>query len=146
MDSLIIEKKLDSLQRCLNRIAEKCPATAEALEHDLDLQDVIVLNLSRAVQLCVDIGAHCLSTSSAPPPNTMGETFERLAQTGLIDNELAGKMKKSVGFRNLAVHNYSELNIQIVHAIASRHLKDFRQFALSIAQATATIDRPDQYS
>lgn len=54
MDKIIVNKKLDSLYRCINRIQEKCPADAAELKINVDLQDVIVLNLSRAVQLCVD--------------------------------------------------------------------------------------------
>lgn len=72
MDRLIIERKLDSLQRCLARVRDKTPADVATLEHDLDLQDVLVLNLSRAVQICVDIAVHILSERRQPPPDTMG--------------------------------------------------------------------------
>lgn len=40
----------------------------------------MTLNLSRAVQLCVDIGAHIVSGLQVPPPDTMGQTFDLLAQ------------------------------------------------------------------
>lgn len=133
MDQLVIERKLDSLQRYISRIQDKVPADMTRFAEDLDAQDVVVLNLSRAVQLCVDIGAHCLGSLSAVPPNTMGETFDRLAEAGLIDKALAERMKKSVGFRNIAVHNYSTLDMAIVHAIATRHLDDFRLFARAVA-------------
>lgn len=82
MDRLIVERKLDSLQRCLARIVSKRPDTAEALKADMDLQDVLVLNLSRAVQICVDLAAHLISDLSLPPPDTMGEAFDRLAEGG----------------------------------------------------------------
>lgn len=52
MDKIIINKKLDSLYRCIQRIEEKCPANASELKANIDLQDAIVLNLSRAVRLC----------------------------------------------------------------------------------------------
>ena len=47
MDRLIVERKLDSLQRCIRRIRDKRPDSVEALAADADLQDVLVLNLSR---------------------------------------------------------------------------------------------------
>lgn len=50
MDRAVVERKLESLRRYLERIASKRPASFAALESDLDLQDVLVLNLSRAVQ------------------------------------------------------------------------------------------------
>ena len=54
MDREVIEHKLESLRRCLQRVADKCPPNPEMLERDPDLQDIIALNLTRAVQLCVD--------------------------------------------------------------------------------------------
>jgi uncharacterized protein YutE (UPF0331/DUF86 family) len=100
MDILIVERKLESLRRCIKRVELKRPDTASVLENDPDIQDILVLNLSRAVQLCVDIGAHLLVDYDVPPPNTMGETFDRLAQLEIITPLLSEKLKKSVGFRN----------------------------------------------
>lgn len=138
MDRLIVERKLDSLQRCVARIVSKSPASVAALEADVDLQDVLVLNLSRAVQLCVDLGAHLLTDVPLPPPDTMGETFDRLAQAGLLGPDLALRMKKAVGFRNIAVHAYDVIDWHVVHAIVTRHLDDFRQFALAVIDRMGT--------
>ena len=122
MDREVIEQKLESLRRCLQRIQEKCPSSAETLATDFDMQDIVALNLTRAIQLCVDIGAHLIAGMDTPPPTTMGQTFDVLAELGAINTELASRMKKAVGFRNIAVHNYEVINWQIVHAIATRHL------------------------
>ena len=51
MDREVIEHKLESLRRCLQRVAEKCPSNPDKLGQDPDLQDIVTLNLSRAVQL-----------------------------------------------------------------------------------------------
>jgi uncharacterized protein YutE (UPF0331/DUF86 family) len=136
MDKIIVNKKLDSLFRCINRIQEKCPTDATELKNNHDLQDVIVLNLSRAVQLCVDIAAHTLAASNQPAPNTMSEAFQCLAEMQIINLHLANRLKKSVGFRNLAVHNYHDLNWDIVFAVASKHLEDFKEFAKNISVST----------
>ena len=110
------------------------PATPAELADDWDTQDILVLNLTRAVQLCVDIALHLLAEEESPPPETMGKVFERLAQLGIISNELAQRLKKAVGFRNIAVHSYEEIDWNIVHAIASRHLEDFGEFAAAVAK------------
>ena len=132
MDREVIEQKLESVRRCLQRIKEKCPPSADILARDLDAQDILALNLSRAVQLCVDIGAHIVAGKNVPPPATMGQTFDVLAELGIISEELALRMKNAVGFRNIAVHNYEAINWQIVHSIASRHVGDFTDFARSV--------------
>lgn len=129
MDREVIEEKLESLRRCLQRVVDKCPPDPEALRRDPDLQDIIALNLTRAVQLCVDIGAHLIAGMDVPPPDTMGQTFDALAKAGIIHENLAMQLKKAVGFRNIAVHNYQEIDWLIVHAIAGRHIGDFTEFA-----------------
>lgn len=139
MDRDIVEQKLESLRRCLLRVQTKTPATADALACNLDLQDIVSLNLSRAVQLCVDIGAHLVSGLPVAPPNTMGQTFDLLAQQGLITADLATNMKRAVGFRNIAVHNYDAVNWDMVHSIAKDHLADFFTFAKVVA---AQLDAP----
>ena len=68
-----------------------------------------------------------------PPPDTMGQTFDILAQEGLFNNELASRLKKAVGFRNITVHNYENINWNIVHSIVKYHLADFSEFAKVVA-------------
>jgi uncharacterized protein YutE (UPF0331/DUF86 family) len=129
MDREVVEQKLESLRRCLQRLEDKCPSSPEILAADLDLQDIIALNLSRAVQISVDIGAHLIADMNVPPPGTMGQTFDILAKEGFLNNEVATNLKKAVGFRNIAVHNYERINWLIVHSIIKYHLTDFVQFA-----------------
>ena len=133
MDREVIAQKLESLRRCLQRVVDKCPPDAATLSRDPDLQDIVAINLTRAVQLCVDIGAHLIAGMQVPPPDTMGQTFDALAAGGAIPEKLAGQLKKAVGFRNVAVHNYEEIDWAIVHAIARHHLIDFTEFAKVVA-------------
>lgn len=133
MDREVVEQKLESLRRCLQRVETKCPQDADTLATDFDLQDIVSLNLSRAVQLCVDIGAHLISGLNVTPPDTMGQTFDILAQAGVLDTPLALRLKKAVGFRNIAIHNYDAINWHIVHTIVNHHMTDFLAFAKIVA-------------
>lgn len=132
MDRAVIEQKLESLRRCIARIESKRPFTSQQLAEDFDLQDIVALNLTRAVQLSVDMAAHLVSSMGVPAPNTMGESFDRLAQAGIIEPVLTQHLKRAVGFRNLAVHNYSNVNWDTVHAIVEHHLGDFKTFAAAV--------------
>ncbi len=132
MDREVIEQKLESLRHCVQRIQQKCPAQADALARDLDAQDIVSLNLTRAVQLCVDIGAYLVADRDFAPPDTMGHIFDALAEIDCIDRALADRLKKAVGFRNIAIHNYLAIDWHIVHAIAQTHLDDFTAFARQI--------------
>jgi uncharacterized protein YutE (UPF0331/DUF86 family) len=132
MDRNLIAEKLESLRRCLQRIHLKCPADAETLVSDLDAQDIVSLNLTRAVQISVDIAAHLIASREIPAPDTMGQAFDALAGAGLIPSDLARRLKKAVGFRNLAVHDYGAIDWHIVHGICRNNLDDFRDFAVVV--------------
>lgn len=136
MDREVIEQKIESLRRCVERVRQKTPVTATALANDPDAQDILTLNLTRAVQLCVDIGAHLIAAQNHPAPDTMGQTFDVLADMAVITAELAVRMKKAVGFRNIAVHNYEAIDWEIAHAIATHHVNDFTAFAAAVVAST----------
>ena len=136
MDRAVIDRKLESLRRCLDRIQSKLPLTAERIRADYDLQDIISINLKRAVQACIDMAAHVISEKTAPPPSTMGEGFGRLAELNVISVTVAERMQKAVAFRNILVHNYTEVNWNIVLSLITHNLLDFQQFAQAIDQAT----------
>lgn len=136
MDREVIEQKVESLRRCLKRVSDKCPPSPEKLVQDIDAQDIVALNLTRAVQLCVDIATSVISASDISPPDTMGRAFDCFAEIGYIDRELATRLKKAVGFRNIVIHNYDVVDWHIVHEIAKRHLDDFSDFAKAVIEKT----------
>ena len=127
MDKTVVQQKLLSLQRCIQRISEKTPEQAEVLEGNFDLQDILVLNLQRAVQISTDIATYVLAETSSIP-STMAEAFLMLHQEGVLSQEVAKNMSRSVGLRNVAVHEYTNLDWEIVHAVALHHLIDFIRF------------------
>ena len=132
MDRVIVAEKLESLRRCIQRIQEKTPSEIGSLITDPDLQDILVLNLTRAVQLCVDIGSHIIGTSGEAAPVTMGDVFTTLNKLGVITTTTCESMKKAVGFRNIAVHNYEAINWEIVFAICNKSTADFCEFVKEI--------------
>ncbi len=50
----------------------------------------------------------------------------------IITNDTCRQMQGMVGFRNIAVHDYQNLNIEIVVAIVEKHLGDFEGFIREI--------------
>ncbi len=142
MDKDVINRKLESLRRCIARITSKMPITPEALRSNYDLQDIIALNLERAVQVCVDIAAHVISETEVPPPSTMAESFARLAELQVLSPQLADSLQKAVAFRNILVHNYTDINWDIVADIVTHRLTDFVQFAQAIDRLNNDTSQP----
>jgi len=137
MDRDIIMRKLDSLARCVSRIEEKRPATLEQLIHDIDTQDILSINLERALQVSVDIGTHVIADLLVPPPKTMGDVFAILVDEKLIPVETGLALRKAVGFRNLSVHAYDQVDWERGLDIVHNRLEDFRKFAAAIVAMEA---------
>ena len=104
MDRDVIAAKLESLRRCVERVRSRTPASVEELSSSYDAQDILCLNLERAVRTCVDIAAHIVSDSECAVPDTMAGTFDALERQGLLSRALAERMRRAVGFRNISVH------------------------------------------
>lgn len=49
MDRRVVAEKLESLRWCVARVEAKPPASAAALARDVDPQDIVSVNLTRAV-------------------------------------------------------------------------------------------------
>ncbi len=62
-----------------------------------------------------------------------GQTFDTLARAGILSTDLAARMKKSVGFRNIAVHDYETIDWDMVYEIALHQTRDFAEFAKAVA-------------
>lgn len=128
MDRELIEEKIESLRRCVRRIEDKRVESVDALQADWDTQDILSVNLTRAVQLCVDIAAHLIAETDHSSPDTMAEGFDRLRDMDVLPVGLAQRLKGAVGFRNVAIHAYREIDWAIVHTITHDRLDDFRLF------------------
>ncbi len=133
----LIDEKCDTILRCLRRIEEKKTQTLDELRVDPDRRDIIVLNLERTVQACVDVATHFIAFSSFPAPPTMSDSFDLLQRQGLIPESLALRLRKAVGLRNILVHEYTKIDWHILWVVIENHLSDFKDFVVQIrAQKT----------
>jgi uncharacterized protein YutE (UPF0331/DUF86 family) len=124
--------KVSLIERCLIRIKAEYSKTTSDFSSDFARQDSVILNIERAIQACLDIGTHIIRIRKLGVPQTSREIFEKLGGEGIITDDLSQKMQRMVGFRNIAVHDYQKLNLDVVKNIAEKHLKDFEDFKTSI--------------
>ena len=126
MDDVLLNKAA-TVERCLARVRGMVAADPALVA--LDAQDVVVLNLQRAAQACIDGAMHAVRTARLGLPQTSRDAFDLLAGAGALDASLATAMMRVVGFRNVAVHEYRALNLDVVRAIATDGLGNVEAFA-----------------
>ena len=115
------------IRRCLMRISEEYRGNPSRLD-DFTIQDSIVLNLFRACEAAIDLAMHRVAQGRFGIPQTSRDSFQLLAQNGILSHASATAMKHMVGFRNIAVHNYQNIQLPILQAIVEKHLVDFESY------------------
>jgi len=136
VNDAVVAAKLDALTIVLAKLERKRPDSLAVLLADDDLQDIVVLNLARAVQIAVDIGTTLIADTDIEPPGSMRAVFARLDTLGIIDGGTADRLKLAVGFRNLAIHRYESLDWSVVLEACRIAPSDLRTFAREVAART----------
>ena len=113
----VILNKVAIVERCLARIQEEYAGDERILRANLTRQDSIILNLQRACEAAIDLAMALVNARRLGLPQESRHAFELLRDAGLLDGELAARMGRMVGFRNVAVHDYQPLNLDVVKSI-----------------------------
>jgi uncharacterized protein YutE (UPF0331/DUF86 family) len=131
IDTDVIYAKVSNIQNCLRRIREVTDLDPARLD-DINVQDIFVLNVQRAVQSAIDLCAHVISSENLGLPGTLKENFLLLQQAGILSRELTPRLISMVGFRNIAIHDYQSLDIEVMKSILERHLVDLEDFIQAV--------------
>ena len=67
-------------------------------------------------------------------PKDSAEAFTSLAEAEIIESSLANQIKKMVGFRNMAVHDYTNMNLDVVKFVVKNGTADMRDFISAIIE------------
>lgn len=130
----VIYNKISSIERCVSRINEVYDNNPNNLK-DYTRQDSIILNIQRACECAIDLAMHVVSEKKLGVPQNSRDAFEVLEANKILDEKTTEKMKSMVGFRNIAVHNYQNINIKVIQMIIEKHLADFNEYIDDINQA-----------
>ncbi len=133
----VILNKAASIERCLRRIEEEYAGDEQNLIGNQTKQDAIVLNLQRACETAIDLAMYVVSQRKLGVPQDSRDAFSLLQTAGILPADLTQRMNQMVGFRNVAVHEYTRLNLEVVQSIITKRLNDFRAFSSTIVKACA---------
>ena len=125
----VVLAKAEIIERCLARVKAVYAGEPANLVDDRTKQDSILLNLQRACQASIDLALRLIRLKGLGLPKESRDAFALLMKAGLIPRDLAEGLEAMVGFRNVAVHEYRELDLSIVRSIIDTRLDDLREFA-----------------
>jgi uncharacterized protein YutE (UPF0331/DUF86 family) len=131
MKNDVILNKISVMERCLNRIQDVYANNPENLK-DHTKQDSIILNIQRACESSIDLAMHIVADQRLGLPQTSRDAFDMLQAHLIINENTSKRLKAMVGFRNIAVHDYQTINIDILQQIVEKHLGDFTDYTKQI--------------
>lgn len=131
MDDVLLNK-IAIIENCLRRLHEEYDGHAEELEGNFTKQDSIILNLQRACEASIDLGARLIRLKKLGLPQASRDVFVLLESAKIISPEISRSMQAMVGFRNIAIHEYQKINLAVVRSILNTHLNDFTNFIAAV--------------
>lgn len=125
----VVLNKAATIERCVARAREEYAVDPATFATDFTRQDAAILNIQRACEAALDMGQHLVRRERMGLPQSARDVFHLLAQRHWIDSTLAEALKKMVGFRNIAVHDYRSLQLPITVSIITDHLDEFLRYS-----------------
>lgn len=122
-----IKRKISLIQDDLSRLSKFSGLIAQ----DAVRQAAVERFLERTVNRAVDINQHLigeLATKDTPSPKDYTETFNALAGLNIYSKEFAAEIAKSVGMRNMLVHEYDNIDYNKIYSSIGDCLHDYSQY------------------
>lgn len=133
MDDVLINK-IAIIEKCLKRINEEYVGFEKDFAINYTKQDSIIFNLQRACEATIDLAARLIKMNNFGIPQKTRDVFVLLEENKVISKKISEKLQKMVGFRNIAVHDYKSINLEIVKSIIENKLLDFLEFTKLIIE------------
>jgi len=122
----VLFNKAAIIERCIRRIKEEYQ-TCPNLNNYTHI-DALTLNIERACQASIDMAMHLTAKQHLGIPQSSAGAFDLLEKASLIDPILCKKLRGMTGFRNIAIHEYEEMDLNILKHIAESGYADFITF------------------
>lgn len=126
----IMFNKASIIERSLNRVIEEYnfDPTLKNFTHI----DALILNIERACQAAIDMASHIVAKEHLGIPQSSADSFKLLVKKSIISQNVMESMVGMTGFRNIAIHEYQEINLDIVRIIVEKEYKTLVQFCKEI--------------
>lgn len=128
LDRTVLAERAATVERHLARVAERLPKDASGLKPATDISDAVILHLWQAVQIVIDLALSACLHFNLGTPTGYADAFRRLAEDGFIVPDLADRLARAAGFRNVVAHAYESIDMRVVHRAASEGPADLRAF------------------
>ncbi|HEU4654087.1 MAG TPA: DUF86 domain-containing protein [Steroidobacteraceae bacterium] len=125
----VAARKIATIVRSIERARFEYTQAEGRFKEDFTRQDAAVLNVTRACEAAIDLANMVIRQRRLGVTADARESFSLLERNHLLPSDLSGHLQRMIGFRNIAVHQYQDLDIQIVESVIRNQLDELLKFA-----------------
>ena len=130
----VISKRLRKLDEYLAILHGLSRYTYEEFVNDPEHYGSVERFLQLALETIADIGNHIISDLELGEVSWHRDIPAILAEKGHITREMEEKWIRMIGFRNILVHDYLDIDRHTVFDVLQNNLKDFEKIKRSFAE------------
>jgi uncharacterized protein YutE (UPF0331/DUF86 family) len=128
-----IIRHLEQLRLYLDRLAELQKYPRESLLSDWHVQSMVERNLQLAIEAVISIAEQVIASLALPTPQSSREALSALAAAAVLTPDLANILGQAIGFRNIIVHQYMDIDYDLVYEALHGDLGDLEAFLVAIS-------------
>lgn len=128
IDRAVLRRHLAALEGACRNLDRRRGIERAALEQRSDERWIVERGLQLCAQNALDIATHIVAAEGQEAGDYAG-AVDRLAMLGVIPHDFARRFRGVAGFRNVLVHAYLEVDLDVLVRALSEGLDDFRAFA-----------------
>lgn len=141
-DRDVIRNRLTVIEGSLDVLATLGDVTADRLRTDPVVAAAVERLLSRVVDQAVEINSHIAAARLGRAPSEYRESFRLLQSAGVLPADLTDELMRSVAMRNVIVHGYIDLDVDLVAAAVPLARDQYRQYVTAIAAFLLSSEPP----
>ena len=130
-DVQVVRRHLAALRESLAVLATRSGISLATLDTDTEERWVVERGLQLCAQNALDIATHIVASEGHDVPD-YASAVDELGRLGVVTHEFARKFRGVAGFRNVLVHGYLEVDLDVLHTLVHDRLSDFESFATQI--------------
>lgn len=134
IDKERIVDRLEMLRQYLDTLKECSHEDISKLKEDKIFRGAVERYFQLAVECVIDIGEILISNLKLRKPEDARDVIDILGEKGIIPDDFAYKFGPVTGFRNILVHNYVRVDLDLVYKFLKENLEDFDLFAQHISR------------
>lgn len=134
IEKSLITTKLSKLREYQRFLKELQTTSIEDFTSDFKIRGAVERYLQVSIECIVDIGNEIISSLQLQRPERYRDIPYILAKAEIISKTFAETMASMIGFRNLLVHDYASINLNLVYEFLQTKLPDFDAFTKYIAK------------